>query len=71
MDAFIELSDAELDMVAGGAASVKLDITKVEASGPTKADVALTNLVATATTVGGASPSNTAILGFNLDVESA
>ncbi len=55
------LTDAELDAVAGGQASATLDLSGgVSAAGPTSAMVSATGLGATALTVGGLSPSNSA-----------
>ena len=68
INTFIELSDAELDMVSGGQSTVKLTVTNVKATGLTNADVELTGLVATATTT---KTSESANLAFNLSVLSA
>lgn len=54
------LDAATMSTITGTDASATLTLGTVQASGPTEATVSATNLGATAATVGGAAPSNTA-----------
>jgi len=60
MDLLIELTDSELDAVAGGAASASLTVKTLFASGPASATATASGIVVSAATVGGLSPSNSA-----------
>jgi hypothetical protein len=71
MDMLIELTDSELDAVAGGKASASITLTKLTASGPTTATASATGVTVTASTVGGLAPSNTATVSGTLTATSA
>ena len=71
MELMIELSESELDAVAGGAATATVAITKLTASGPTTATASATGVTATAATVGGLAPSNTATVSGTFTATSA
>jgi hypothetical protein len=66
---FIPLTDAELDVVAGGQSSVSFQVSG-SASGPTTATVVATG-TGTAASVGGKTPSQTATLKGSLTVMSS
>ena len=71
MNFLIELTDSELDAVAGGKASASLTVTKLTASGPTSATASATDVTVTAATVGGLTPSNTATVSGTFTATSA
>jgi len=71
MDMLIELTDSELDAVAGGKGTARITLTKLTASGPTTATASATGVTVTASTVGGLAPSNTATVSGTLTATSA
>jgi len=71
MDVLIELTDSELDAVAGGAATATIAVTKLTASGPVTSTATATGITATAATVGGLAPSNTSTVSGTFSATSA
>jgi hypothetical protein len=71
MNLLIELTDSELDAMAGGKASAILTITNLSASGPTTATASAAGVTVTAATVGGLAPANTATVAGTFTATSA
>ena len=71
MEVLIELTESELDAIAGGQATATLAVTKLTASGPTSASASATGVTVTASTVGGLAPSNTATVAGTFKATSA
>ena len=71
MELLIEITESELDAIAGGKATVTLAITKLTASGPTSATASATGVTVDAATVGGLAPSNTATVAGTFTATSA
>jgi hypothetical protein len=71
VNAMLELTDSELDLVAGGKATATLAVTTLTASGPADATATATGVTVTAATVGGLAPSNTASVAGTFTATSA
>jgi hypothetical protein len=71
MELLIELSESELDAVAGGQSKATLEVTKLTASGPAMATATATGVTVTAASVGGLTPSETATVAGTFTATSA
>ena len=67
----ITLTTTEMETVSAGAATASLSIGNLFGSGPTSATATASGLSAVAATVGGLSPSNTAIVSGTITTSSS